>query len=93
MTASFHQLHNLKRPSPSCCYTFSQAAVTDLLAVLLRASLVSSCQHYPVRLPISLAALRIASVVRVHTAADTETVGFSAAGVDEGQMGKEGGGA
>ena len=28
--------------------------------------------------------------MRAHAAADTETVGFSAAGVDEGQMGKEG---
>ena len=29
----------------------------------------------------------IVSIVRVHAAADTETVGFSAVGVDEGQMG------
>ena len=37
--------------------------------------------------PNSLAGLDIVSIVRVHAAADTETVGFSAVGVDEGQMG------
>ena len=40
-------------------------------------------------IPNSLAVLHITSVVTVHAAGDIETVGFSAVGVDNGQMYKE----
>ena len=90
MTVSFHQLHNLKSPFPIADTPFHQLHCQICSAVLLRASLVRSCQRYQICPPISLAGLHTASVVTVHAAADTETVGFSAAGVDEGQMGKDG---
>ena len=91
MTVSFHQLHNLMRPSSTCYYTLSPAALPDLLCSTLESKSCLILPNYQVHPPISLAGLHIASVVvRVHAAADTETVGFSAAGVDKGQMGKEG---
>ena len=90
MTVSFHQLHNLKRPSSTCYYTLSPAALPDLLCSTLESKSCLILPNYQVHPPNSLAGLHIASVVRVHAAADTETVGFSAAGVDKGQMSSEG---
>ena len=78
MTASFHQLHNLKRPSSTCYYTLSPAALPDLFCSTLEGKSCLILLNYQVHPPKSLAGLHIASVVGVHAAADTETVGFSA---------------